>query len=144
MSEDYLLHLPYLCECNYLSMSLIDYYLSNFCQWKRPQVGSAQRIHINHCWPTAALLRINCQQRVLNQDIPFATNRYTICLCILVLFRLVLEPEYSGKSKSWLLMYWLLASPGHQQLWNRVCRTKGSSFWVLQGSIWTTCAIIPV
>ena len=37
-----------------------------------------------------------------------------------------LKPEYSGQNSSipWLLMSWLLVSPGHQQLWLWQCRIK--------------------
>ena len=41
-----------------------------------------------------------------------------------VLILLVLNLEYSGGTRSipWLLMPWLLPSPGHQRPWNSPCR----------------------
>ena len=43
---------------------------------------------------------------------------------------LVLKPENSGISRSisWMLMPWLLASPGHQQPWYCPCRANESLF----------------
>ena len=40
-----------------------------------------------------------------------------------MLTRLVLMPDYSWKVRSipWLLMHWLLASPGHHQPWYSSC-----------------------
>ena len=40
----------------------------------------------------------------------------------------MLEPEYAGRTKSipWLLMPWLLASPGHQQPWYWLCMISRS------------------
>ena len=41
---------------------------------------------------------------------------------------LVLTLEYCGRTMSipWLLMPWLLMSPGHQQTWHWLCRVNGS------------------
>ena len=55
------------------------------------------------------------------------------------LILLVLKPEYSGQTRSipWLLMPWLLASPGHHHPWYWLCRINGPCPpW---GRISTTC-----
>ena len=44
-------------------------------------------------------------------------------------------PSYLGltRSISWLLMPWLLASPGHQQPWYGLCRIGRSLFYLRKG-----------
>ena len=46
----------------------------------------------------------------------------------LIITFLVLVPKYSGITRSitWLLMSWLIASPGHQQPWYWLCRINRS------------------
>ena len=50
------------------------------------------------------------------------------CLSLNVLTLLVLKLGHSGRSRSipWLLMPWLLVSPGHQQPWHWPCRINRS------------------
>ena len=45
-------------------------------------------------------------------------------------------PSYLGltRSISWLLMPWLLASPGHQQPWNLLCRMGRFMFYLKKNS----------
>ena len=81
---------------------------------------------------------------VIEQDLPSEWYRvYELCMEYEVLCEfdsnfilLMLKVEYSRirRSISWLLMSWVLASPGHQQPWSCLCRinrslsSKGKNF----------------
>ena len=61
----------------------------------------------------------------------------SICLTLLKL-------EYSGitGSMSWLMMSWLLVSPGHQHPWYPLCRINGSWFSMRISHVPSQCWVI--
>ena len=89
-----------------------------------------------------------------NSNSLIAENTFENVVCECCSFRLGLNvltlnlrgPSYLGltRSISWLLMPWLLASPGHQQPWYWLCRigkslsySRGNLGWVgLWGFLW--------
>ena len=82
--------------------------------WLLPSPGHQQswywlcRIH----WPSSWFL-------------PLAMTDLFICgTCCILCEILVMKPEHSRWTRSipWLLMPWLLLSPGHQQPWHWLCR----------------------
>ena len=69
--------------------------------------------------------------RKVNGVLPFILEVQTPPMWSLAhyhLILLVLEPEYSGRTGliPWLLMPWLLVSPGHQQQWYWLCRKNNA------------------
>ena len=82
------------------------------------QCGEPLRIFaVNNVFPYAPnqkyCTEMNVWQRRLNSSFK-----------ILILTLIVRGPSYLGftRSISWLLMLWLLTSPGHQQPWYQICR----------------------
>ena len=71
----------------------------------------------------------------------FYLNKLVFKHLSVILAVLVLQSEYSGITWSipWRVLSWLLASPGHQQLWYWLCRIRGYSF--PSGMISSTCGI---
>ena len=80
----------------------------------------------------------SCCARVAAQTTPvqiisWSIHITTVAICsFLLLTHMLLKLEYSGITKSipWLLMPWLLLSPGHQQLWYRL---QGKQVFVFHG-----------
>ena len=86
-------------------------------------------LHNWHNW------HIVCLIDVWSQTITLLSNS-----CILLTLN-VRGPSYLGitRSISWLLMPWLLTSPGHQQPWYWLCRIGMS--WLIWGRISNNCVV---
>ena len=90
-------------------------------------------------WPIDKISGIKFQAAI-NEYICICVN---VCIYIYVWLTLnVLGPSYLGltRSISWLLMSWLLASPGHQQPWYVLC-TMGRSLSQLRKDFNHLCHI---
>ena len=84
----------------------------------------------HHCWPLVYWNHRNTVQLNFNQnntDIfwwKYESENVSYKMCTPLLTLNVRGPSYLGltRSISWLLMPWLLTSPGHQQPWYWLCR----------------------
>ena len=83
--------------------------------------------YLSQCW-LLGVMSLNITHSKLLPHFPGASELIHIFVCIKVLTLNVRGPSYLGltRSISWLMMPWLLTSPGHQQPWYwlyRMCRS---------------------
>ena len=111
-----------LCICLSFAPSICPkwpYYYSKLCgsQW------------VNSLWPSDAIWQHRSGSTLAQVILETLSAKCRpFCLGLNMLTLNVRGPSYLGltRSISWLLMPWLLASPGHQQPWYSLCRISRS------------------